>query len=68
MAEASALKVLVSTDVPDMAERMLTADLAIGAGGTTTWERCCLGLPTLAVNSANNQKMVNYALDKVGAI
>jgi UDP-2,4-diacetamido-2,4,6-trideoxy-beta-L-altropyranose hydrolase len=30
--------------VDNMAELMLTSDLAIGAGGTTTWERCFLGL------------------------
>jgi UDP-2,4-diacetamido-2,4,6-trideoxy-beta-L-altropyranose hydrolase len=38
-----------------MAELMATADLAIGAGGTATWERCCVGLPTLAICTANNQ-------------
>lgn len=38
-----------------MAELMLSADLAIGAGGTATWERCCLGLPTLALCTAQNQ-------------
>jgi RimJ/RimL family protein N-acetyltransferase len=35
---------------PDrVAEMMSAADLAIGAGGSSTWERCCLGLPTLAI-------------------
>lgn len=38
-----------------MAELMATADLAIGAGGSATWERCCLGLPTLAICTAGNQ-------------
>lgn len=38
-----------------MAELMAVADLAIGAGGSATWERCCLGLPTLAISTANNQ-------------
>lgn len=40
----------------NMAEIMENADLAIGAGGTTTWERCCLGLPSLVIQIANNQK------------
>jgi UDP-2,4-diacetamido-2,4,6-trideoxy-beta-L-altropyranose hydrolase len=31
------------------------ADLCIGGGGVTTWERCCLGLPTLIVSIAMNQ-------------
>src|SRR5207248_3920655 len=38
-----------------MGELIAGADLSIGAGGTTTWERCCLGLPTLAISTASNQ-------------
>lgn len=38
-----------------MAELMAASDLAIGAGGSATWERCCLGLPTFAVCTADNQ-------------
>lgn len=44
----------VQTD--KMAELMAVADLAIGAGGTATWERCCLGLPTLSICVAVNQQ------------
>lgn len=39
-----------------MAELMVVADLAIGAGGTATWERCCLGLPALTICVADNQR------------
>ena len=35
----------VKVDVNNMAELMANADIAIGASGATTWERCCLGLP-----------------------
>ena len=38
-----------------MAELMLRADLALGAGGVTSWERCCLGLPTIVTAVAENQ-------------
>jgi RimJ/RimL family protein N-acetyltransferase len=39
-----------------MAALMAAADLAIGAGGITTWERCCLGVPALAIPVAANQQ------------
>ncbi len=38
-----------------MAELIAAADLGIGAGGSTTWERCCLGLPAIIVPVADNQ-------------
>lgn len=44
----------VQTD--KMAELMAAADLAIGAGGSATWERCCLGLPALSLCVAANQQ------------
>jgi UDP-2,4-diacetamido-2,4,6-trideoxy-beta-L-altropyranose hydrolase len=40
-----------------MAELMASADLAIGAGGSATWERCCLGLPCITLCMADNQSM-----------
>jgi UDP-2,4-diacetamido-2,4,6-trideoxy-beta-L-altropyranose hydrolase len=39
-----------------MAELMAEADLAIGAGGTAIWERCCLGLPAISLCVAENQR------------
>ena len=55
-------------DTPNMAQLMLKADLAIGAGGTTSWERCCLGLPTVAVTLADNQLLINQMLSADGAV
>ena len=40
------------------AELMSGADISIGAGGSTTWERCCLGLPCLAFAVADNQSLL----------
>jgi UDP-2,4-diacetamido-2,4,6-trideoxy-beta-L-altropyranose hydrolase len=44
------------------------ADLAIGAGGTTTWERACLGLPSVVATIADNQKEVAAALAADGCV
>ena len=57
----------VSVDVTDMAERMYSADLSIGAAGSTSWERCCLGLPTVLVILADNQVSGARALHTWGA-
>jgi UDP-2,4-diacetamido-2,4,6-trideoxy-beta-L-altropyranose hydrolase len=51
-----------------MAELMRDADLAIGAGGTTAWERTFLGLPTMTVAVAENQVDGSEALAAQGAI
>ena len=57
----------VVVDVHDMAARMAAADLAIGAAGSTTWERCCLGLPSIIVQIANNQASIAQAIVAAGA-
>ena len=53
---------------PHLADLMAAADLAIGAGGATTWERCCLGLPSLVVSDADNQRPATSALAADGLI
>jgi UDP-2,4-diacetamido-2,4,6-trideoxy-beta-L-altropyranose hydrolase len=47
--------------VEAMATLMAAADLALGAGGSATWERCCLGLPSLVVALADNQRSSSQA-------
>ena len=42
-------------DTPHMSDLMAQADIAVGAGGSSSWERCCLGLPSLVIVIANNQ-------------
>lgn len=57
----------VVVNVNDMAHRMADSDLAIGAAGSTSWERCCLGLPTLMVVLAENQHPGAQALEAARA-
>lgn len=52
--------------LPSLAGLIARADLAIGAGGATTWERACLGLPSLVVAIAANQLPFAKALDQAG--
>jgi UDP-2,4-diacetamido-2,4,6-trideoxy-beta-L-altropyranose hydrolase len=54
-------------DTPAMARLMAAADLAVGAGGTTTWERACLGLPAIVTAIADNQRDNVRALAETGA-
>jgi UDP-2,4-diacetamido-2,4,6-trideoxy-beta-L-altropyranose hydrolase len=61
------LRVRLHVDTAEMAALMRDADLAVGASGSTSWERCCLGLPTVAVVLAENQRMVAAKLDEAGA-
>lgn len=52
-----------------VAELMRTCDLAIGAGGSMTWERCSAGLPCLVSQVAENQaSTVRAAVDAGAAI
>lgn len=52
--------------VNNISELMMAADLSIGAGGSTSWERCFLGLPTLIVAIADNQIEPSICLSESG--
>lgn len=52
----------------NMAELLAGTDLAIGAGGTMSWERACLGVPTLAFGIAGNQRAILEALLEAGCL
>ncbi len=65
LAERMPFKATVSVGVADMAQRMCLADLAIGAVGSASWERFCLGLPTIMVVIAENQKAVAQVLSEL---
>ena len=66
-AMAMPVQTRVLYDVTDMAALMACADLSIGGGGSTAWERCCLGLPTLMLTIADNQLSIAKALDNAKA-
>ena len=60
--------VKVVVDADNISSLMFDADLAIGAGGSTSWERCCLGLPTLLYVLAENQRKIAGNLEQLGAV
>lgn len=62
----SNIQYFVQTD--DLPSLLLKADLAIGAGGIMTWERCLLGLPSLTAVIADNQRQQVDCLANKGVL
>lgn len=58
----------VLTDVTEVAALMAASDLALGSVGVTALERCCMGLPTLGIILAENQRPGAQALARAGAL
>jgi UDP-2,4-diacetamido-2,4,6-trideoxy-beta-L-altropyranose hydrolase len=54
--------------VNNMAELIVWADVSIGASGSATWERSCLGLPTIVVSLADNQIPIAEAANDAGLV
>jgi len=67
-AESMPWSTSVRVGVSDMGRLMADSDLAIGAAGATSWERCCLGLPTIMLILASNQNLVAQGLELAGAV
>lgn len=59
--------VRVQVGLADMAGLLAETDLAIGAAGSSSWERCCLGVPTIMTTLADNQTTISRALEQSGA-
>lgn len=52
--------------LPTLAPLIAAADIGIGAGGSTTWERMCLGLPTFLAVLSENQRASVMELSRLG--
>jgi UDP-2,4-diacetamido-2,4,6-trideoxy-beta-L-altropyranose hydrolase len=69
LALCASYKVILHIDSERVAELITDVDLAIGAAGVSTWERCFLGLPTLLVKTAENQTdVVNRVISSGAAV
>lgn len=66
-AEGAALTVHEDVDAAGMARLMSAADLAVGAGGSATWERATIGLSTVTLILADNQAPGALALETAHA-
>jgi UDP-2,4-diacetamido-2,4,6-trideoxy-beta-L-altropyranose hydrolase len=64
-AQVGTVKVHVGSD--DVSTLLAAADLSVGAAGTSSWERCCLGLPSVTLVIADNQRTVAARLGEAGA-
>lgn len=63
-ARKSSNEINIYVDTDQMAELMAQADIAIGAGGSSAWERCVLGLPSIVFILADNQKYIAKMLQE----
>lgn len=61
-------RISLHVDSSDMAALTAAADLAVGAPGTSSWERCCLGLPSVTLVIAENQRLVSRMLAEAGTV
>jgi UDP-2,4-diacetamido-2,4,6-trideoxy-beta-L-altropyranose hydrolase len=56
----------LSVDLPDLADFFARHDLQIGAGGGATWERMCIGAPSILLPFAENHMDVLGPLGAAG--
>jgi UDP-2,4-diacetamido-2,4,6-trideoxy-beta-L-altropyranose hydrolase len=55
-------------ELPSLAALLSRADLAVGAGGSTMWERLCLGVPSVVVTLSANQEGPTASLAAAGLV
>jgi UDP-2,4-diacetamido-2,4,6-trideoxy-beta-L-altropyranose hydrolase len=61
-------EVFIGLSPAETADLVARADVAFGAIGTSSWERCCLGVPSVVVTTAENQHRIARALQESNAI
>jgi UDP-2,4-diacetamido-2,4,6-trideoxy-beta-L-altropyranose hydrolase len=66
MAESDG-RLRIHVDPTDLGRLLLDADIGIGALGTMTWERCCLGLPSIGIALVDNQRAIAEEIGKAKA-
>jgi UDP-2,4-diacetamido-2,4,6-trideoxy-beta-L-altropyranose hydrolase len=66
-ASAFGSRVHIHVEPKSVADLMATADIGVGAAGMMSWERCCLGLPSLMAIVADNQRSNAAGLERAGA-
>lgn len=64
IAKKNVERVKVHVDAKHMPDLMCEADIAVGAGGTMTWERNCLGLPSIMLIMVENQEKAGRAMQQ----
>jgi len=67
LCERSSGKIVLIQGANDLVDAYASHDIAVGAVGGSSWERCCLGLPTILVPIAENQKPAAKKLHDAGA-
>lgn len=60
--------VQVHVDIKNVADILIEVDVCVGALGGSTWERACLGLPSLCVQVAENQALNAHSLAATGCV
>lgn len=60
-------RLTLHVQTPGMAMLMAKAQLMLGGGGSTHWERCAMALPALVVSLAPNQQPTSVYLAELGA-
>lgn len=61
-------RLVLHRNIRDVAALLVEMDLCIGASGSSTWERCCLGVPTVNIVIADNQRQIDALLSSRGIL